>query len=445
MTQIVNIIVSQQQTPAPSTLQQTAAIVSELGTNLTAGSRSLLTQASDLTPLLVGGMVPIVSIAWASGNVTLTVADIEFPLPAGTTFQVTVTGVTPGAFNGTFNATVVSATQITYPLASNPGTETVLGKVTAELSQLRLINAVSTWFAQGGNNVYVFETGLNQNTAIATSIATVASYITNNPLTVYVWVVPGRWVGTALAALVSQYSSNTGLTYFVTSGQSGTDTAYTVFTGLKAAVYVEEAPTVQEEVALGEVTTAAWAYNMVKYNPSATNMVTPLAFSFIFGVTAYPTIGNGPFLTTLQTQFVNFVSTAAEGGLTNTMITYGTTMDGRDFTYWYSVDWVQINLKLALANEIINGSNNPQAPLIYNQAGINRLQARAQQVMNSAVTFGLATGVITVVATSFADYNAANPNDYAKGIYKGLAVTYTPARGFLSITFNVTVTDFVQA
>ncbi len=444
MTNIVNLVVNQQETPAPSTLQGTVAIISESATSITAGTRALLTKASDLTPLLTG-TVPILTLAWAAGIVTLTTTVGNFPETAGATVSITVTGCVPAGYNGTFTATVVSGTQCTYPLAADPGVITTEGAVSNIVSQLALTFAVNTWFAQSNPySVYVLELGTSNSGVPTTGLAALTTYINNNLLTNYVYVVPLRWMQTAgMLALTKQFSSTTSCVYFVGQSASLTDTGFVQYSGVKSAVYCEANSGELFAQFNPSYTAAAVAFNMAKYNPSATNKVTPMAYAFVNDVSVIPTEGNGPYLATLQAAFVNFISIASEGGLTNTMITYGTTMDGRDFTYWYSVDWVQINLKLNLANEIINGSNNPINPLYYNQDGINRLKARAQQVMNSAVTFGLANGSVTVNATSFADYTTQNPNDYAIGVYKGLSVTYTPARGFLSITFNVTVTDFV--
>lgn len=180
----------------------------------------------------------------------------------------------------------------------------------------------------------------------------------------------------------------------------------------------------------------------LNYAPSNVNKVTPNSFAFVFGVTPFPVPGNGAILSALDTAAINVIGTGAQGGISDALVAYGTTMDGRDFTYWYSVDWVQIQLALNLSNEIINGSNNPINPLYYDQNGINRLQKRAQQVMNNGITFGLVLGPVTVNAVPFADYVAANPGDFKNGIYKGLSVTYTPNRGFKQLVFNVNVSDF---
>ena len=191
-----------------------------------------------------------------------------------------------------------------------------------------------------------------------------------------------------------------------------------------------------------EFSLAAPFWTSLHYAPSTTNQVTPFAFSAAFGVTPFPNQGNSAILTALKTAGVNVIGTGSEGGLTSTFLFWGTTMDGRDFTYWYSVDWAQLNLNLDLSNEVINGSNNPQAPLYYNQNGINRLSLRATDTMNRGVAYGLVLPPVTVTAVPFAAYVATNESDYKTGTYKGIGVTFTPQRGFISITINVDVTDF---
>jgi len=142
---------------------------------------------------------------------------------------------------------------------------------------------------------------------------------------------------------------------------------------------------------------------------------------------------------TLVAQHVNYIQTGAEGGISRNILALGVTSDGRDFAYWYSVDWIQINVRLQLANAVINGSNNPINPLYYDQDGIDRLQQRAQQVFNTGTAVGLVNGTATVNAIGFREYVTLFPSDYATGNYNGLSAEYTPQRGFLRIVFNVNV------
>lgn len=217
-----------------------------------------------------------------------------------------------------------------------------------------------------------------------------------------------------------------------------------------------------------EFSFASTFYDTLNYNPSPTNQVTPLNYTFEYGVTPFPLPQNAALLTTLYNAAVNTISTGAQGGISDALVTPGQTMDGNDFTYWYSVDYAQINLNRNLANAVINGSNNPVNPLYYNQAGINSLQAVAASTMNTMVSNGLALGTviqteldaatfqqnldaglyagnIVVNAIPFGAYAIANPNDYGIGKYAGLAVVYTPSRGFEQIIVNLNVTEFVAA
>ena len=217
-----------------------------------------------------------------------------------------------------------------------------------------------------------------------------------------------------------------------------------------------------------EFSLAAAFWKALGYAPSSTNKLTPFAFSFLSGVTPWPRRGVSAILSTLKEEANNYVWTAAEGGITNTALFWGMTKDSRDFTYWYSVDWAAINSQENLANAVINGSNNPVNPLYYNQEGINRLQDVVVSTMRSAVTNGLATGLITstrlsgpdfdlaldsgkyagqivVNAVPFIEYLTANPGDYKIGRYAGLSVQYIPTRPFIAIVFNLYVTDFLAA
>src|SRR6185437_14927754 len=177
--------------------------------------------------------------------------------------------------------------------------------------------------------------------------------------------------------------------------------------------------------------TAFWVW--LNYNPKSSNKVTPFAFSFLFGATAFPTQGNGSLLTTLKAAFTNVVGTGAEGGISDLIQLWGTTQDGNDATYWYSVDWVQINLDLNLANAVING-------LAFGTLTKTELSASD---FNDALNAGTFAGQVVVNAEPFIAYNSENPNDYSEGIYDGISVVYTPSRGFTQIVVNLVVQNFV--
>ena len=529
MPNIVTVNVTQTVGATPATLQKSGALISQGATNTSVGTASLLTQASDLTPILMGAKA-LTSVTLSAGTATA-VCTAAHGFTIGDTLLITVSGVTPAGYNGTFTATVTTTTAFTYALSGSLSAGT--GGVYTPEDVAELNAMVTTFFAQGsGLSCYVLELGPgNANDGVTALTA----YMVANPNSAYTagasgyfyaYVVPRYWDANAsFLALAAVNSATTSRVYFFTTTTLATYTGYTAL--MKSVIAMIESPslgvysanaitagtyasgvatvttTTAHGVAVGNwftvsgctptgyngtflalpgttgstlvyavstslasmsgfgtlqaslyanaaipstefsIVSAFW--NFLAYTPSSANKVAPFAFKYLSGVTPFPTRGNSALLTTLKAANINIVGTGAEGGISNTIILWGVTMDGHDATYWYSVDWVQINADLAIANAVINGSNTGQNPLYYDQPGINRLQAVAQGVMRSAVAFGLALAPVTVTATPFATYVTQNPSDYPAGIYRGLAVTYTPQRGFISITFYVNVSSFPAA
>lgn len=433
--QIVTVNVTRTQAPAPSILQRTGALISQGGTTTAVDTRTLLTVPGDLTAILAGSHANA-SLTWSGSVVTVTTT-----APHGFTISdvipITISGVTPTAYNGTYNCTITGASTFTYALVSNPGSETIPGVYTVE-DVAELLAMVTTFFAQGSaTSVYVLELGAG---SAADGVTALDTYIDNNPGFFYSYLVPRGWATeSTFATFADTLTATTAKTYFfVTASAAGASAALTAFAGTKSVILLIEAAAHTAT----EFSSAADFHVSLTYNPSTTNQVTPFAFAFLFAVTAFPTPGNGALFAAWKAAGANWVGTGAEGGISNKILLWGTTMDGRDFTYWYAVDWFQINLDLDLSNEIINGSNNPLAPLYYDQMGINRLQARAQGTANRGVTYGLLLGPVTVDAVPFNTYVVDNPSDYPLGVYNGLSCSAVPKRGFISIEFNLNITDF---
>jgi hypothetical protein len=88
------------------------------------GADILVNSCPDQAPALTG-------LTWAAGVATATAAAV---LPsswvAGNAYQTTVAGATPLGYNGTVQATPTSGNTFTYPLAADPGMETVPGTYT---------------------------------------------------------------------------------------------------------------------------------------------------------------------------------------------------------------------------------------------------------------------------------------------------------------------------
>jgi hypothetical protein len=454
---IVQINVAVVSAPTPSTLQQTGAMISVGGTTTAANTKTLLTKASDLTAILKGAAA-LTSLVWSSSVVSATTT-APHGITTGQTLQATISGAVPTGYNGTFAITATGASTFTYPLASNPGAETTPGVWTSE-DVAELSAMVTTFFAQGNAQaVYVLELG---NQDVTDAVTALQTYITANPGVFYAYLVPRTWDAVAgFLSFLANFEAVTSKTYFFVT----TTTAnYTNYTALMKCVYAHvEAPGIPAT----EFTAAAAFFKFISQSPSPTNKVTQMAYSFQFGVTPYPLSGNSAILTTLANAFVNYTGTGAEGGISTAVEFFGTTMDGKDaLKWWYGVDWAQINSDLVLSNAIINGSNNSQNPLYYNQDGINRLQGVVASLMNTGISAGIVLGQVVLTsldqttfnnnvnngvyanqtainAVPFVTYSKANPSDYAIGKYSGLSVAVTPQLGFKQIVFNLTVTSFV--
>ena len=455
---ITAVQVSQTLPPAPSTLQRTGAFISQGATTKASGTLTLITQVADLTAITVTPQA-VSSITWLSNTVTVTTtAPHGYPVGAGT-IELTLAGFTPSGYNGTYACTITTTTEFTYTLASNPGTATVEGTVVVA-DAARLTYDVTNFYAQGASlSVYVLELGAGTT---AEGVTTLTTFLTNNPSTVYAFLVPPLWDSEAtFKTLIGSYESTTAKTYFFVTTTVGTYSGYTSL--MKDVLWMVNAPTAPASEPSSIVGMFwQWLYN----NPSSSNRVAPMNCRYVYGLTPWTGLGNNATLTAIYAAGGNYIATGAEGGISNAIIRGGFTADGQQANYWYSVDWVQINLDLAISNAVINGSNNVGAPLEYNQQGINTLQSVAVQTMQNAQTYGLSLGNVITTQLSAADFIAAynagtflgqtvvnadpflsyaseNPTHYKIGQYNGISVVYIPQLGFEQIVINVNATEVV--
>lgn len=378
--------------------------------------------------------------------VTLNVSITNPPIPSA--LQKTGAFISMGAT--TLAAGTLSVLTSVSDLAAIIGTG-------ANVAELQAMNA--TFFAQGrAQSVYVFETGV---ATAALAVPVVKNFIDTNPNVVYSWLCPRSFDGaTGFAALCAEHQAPTDkVNFFVTTTSANAPALSQLNNSVIAIIEAPNKPST-------EFSMAALFYITLAWTPNSGSKIPPLAFAFTYGTTIYPDFNNGTVLYNLQQNNVGFISSAAEGGLVNSMVKWGHTLGGNPFNYWYTVDWAAINIELDLANEIINGSNNSIAPLYYDQNGIDRLQNRAAKTLRNGVAYGLILGNVIMTelspaefinqvalgtyagnavinAVPFKKYTADNPSDFMVGKYGGLQAVITPARGFESIVFNLNITNFV--
>jgi hypothetical protein len=475
---VVTVTVSTVLAAIAPAYQQSGAILSFGATNIAEGNTQFLTKFTDITSQYIPGG-KIVSAAWATGEVTVTI-DPTKPLPAyatiGATVNLAISGMTPAVYNGIHPCTIVSASSFTYPIVSNPGAATVFG--TWQVGATAMLNAqVSTFFRQGsGTGCYVLELGYQSS--VSAEITALENWLNTSPLAFYGYMLPDYWglssnlqPGGPAIELFSQFTDPESMTYFWLTLDVGANGL--IPATLKSVVQLVEAPGVAAARAsapigqYSEFTIASMFFAAMAFKATAISRVAPMCFKYVYGVTPYPTNQNGPLLTSFKNNYVNYIQTGAEGGIAFTNVFQGVTSDGKDyFNWWWTIDWIQIQINLDLTNAIINGSNNPLAPLYYNQPGINQLEAVLAGTMRRGVSLGMVlgtvvqtgytteelsaalaqgtfTGTCNVNAVPFTYYITVNPNDYGAGEYDGLSTTFIPARGFVHILVQVVATNIV--
>lgn len=460
---IVTVNVTQQVASAPNLLQGTGALVSLGGTNLSANTTHLLTQLSDLTPLLAAsGTSEILAMAttWFAQGSQVPVYVLELGSGAAPSALSTYITANPGIFYAFLTPTEWDALSgiaapatptltstaggslpaTTYYVAVTYTNATGETKPSAQASEavlannLLVVDSPTTESGTTGYNVYVGTSSgvlTKQNTtpiAIGTNWTEPTSGLISGSIP------PTINTTDPFTALLVQYEGLTAQTYFFVTSTLSTYARYTA--QMKDVFWLIPSPNASNS----EFGCAAAMWKFIGYSPSAINKMTPMAFSYVYSVTPWPASGNATSLASIKSANGNYIAVGTEAGITNNVLYWGTTADGNDASYWYDVDWSVITSHTALAAAVINGSNNPQNPLYYNQAGINQLLAVEKTVANSATAFGIALS-FSVTATPFATYVAQNPNNYAAGVYNGIAATVIPQNGFKAITFNVLVSN----
>lgn len=433
---IVNLKAVVTQAPTPSQLQQSGAFISVGGTTLTSGTYQYLGQPNtEITSLLSG-----------TGNST------ELQTMANT---FSAQGNSIGAYVLELGAQSSVDTQITAAetwIAANPNifygylcpetwdySKDEVGSVQVTSGGSGYTSAPTVAFSAPSSGVTASGTAVVQNgEVVQVNITNPGSGYTAAPTVTFsggggTGATATATLASAIHILASQYANPTAKTYFFATTTQANIVNYST---LKSVVAFVPAPTATSQ----EFGAAALFYQYLVNNPSAANPMGPLSYRYVDGVTPWVQATNQTAITTILSAYGNVILQGTEAGITNSCIFKGTMMDGNQMSWWYGVDWFQIQSAQTLASTVINGSNQIP-PLVYNQTGINTLQKAAQQVANNGVKFQcLLSGAVSAIP--FATYTTQNPSDYAAGIYSGLSAVIVGQNGFLTINFALDATTF---
>jgi hypothetical protein len=432
---IVNLNVVVTEAPTPSQLQQSGALISLGGTDLATGTYQFCGQLSDLTGILSGSgnateLTHMGTTFFAQGN-AVGVYVLELGTTTGVDAQIALLEAWITANPNVFYAYLVPAAwdfskdEVGSVILTNGGSGYTSAPTVTFAAPTTGVTATGTAVVQNGNVVAVTITNPGSGYTAAPSVTFSGGGGTGAAGTAN--------LVSALNFMASQYANPSAKTYFFVTTNTTNLPNYATQKSVGAVV---PSPTAASQ----EFQAAMPFYQWLVNKPAAANQLAPMSYRFAFGVTPWAPVGNSSSINTVLTNFGNLILTGAEGGISTATLFKGTFMDGTQMSWWYGIDWFQIQVKQALAAAVINGSNqNP--PLLYNQNGINTLLAVAQGVANSAVAFGCAQS-ITITATDFTTYTTQNPNDYKAGIYNGFQATVVGQNGFLVLTFFVDAVQF---
>jgi hypothetical protein len=120
-----------------------SVIGSCVDTTLTISSK---TSGSIQLGMTLAAVQGIASITWSGAVATVTTTEAH-GMTTGDTAGITISGATPGGYNGSFTGTATGANTLTYPLAANPGANTVPGSLTLPVAGIntfvRLLDQLS--------------------------------------------------------------------------------------------------------------------------------------------------------------------------------------------------------------------------------------------------------------------------------------------------------------
>ena len=436
---IVSINATIARAPQASQLQQSGAFVSVGGSTLTAGTYQYVSQLSDVTALLssTGNHVELANEAstfFAQGN-AVGAYILELGSSGGETMDADIAALqawitaNPGVFYAYLcpAAWGSSIDEVGSIVITNGGSGYTVAPAVTISAPSSGVTATAVAVVQNGVvvSINITEAGSGYTSTPTVTIAAPSSGTTATGT---------ANLASAINTLAAQYSSPSGKTYFFVESIAADLPA---FATNKAVFAVTKSPTSLST----EFQTAAFFYDWLVNKPSSSNKLAPMAYRYLYAVTPWVQAGNSAAINSILTNYGNLVGTGAEGGISNAISFKGTLMDGTQASWWYGVDWFQIQVKQALAAAVINGSNsNP--PLLYDQDGINYLLKVAQQVGQNAVTFGCALSV-EITAVPFFQYQQENPSSYNAGYYGGFAATIVGQNGFLTLTFNLEAVQFV--
>lgn len=317
------------------------------------------------------------------------------------------------------------------------------------------VRSIISYFNYSNNKpLHIFEAAgdTDDTKTVDKQVSALDDYITAGTTKCYIYLVPSTWyvASSPFATMMGKYTKETSQQYFMlkmTNDDPSTDAVFTQFKDLKCLFCVYDNTSAEYQKTYSMTGSILGLIASAKFDITATNKASPLNFKTLNSY-KFESIPNALLQHLIQAP-VNFVFD--EIGLPT--IGNGRYTDGSTFEYWYQWDLTQIAINNKLTTMLINGANNPQYVIRYNQSGIDTLVASIKSVLSQQISLGCITnfaqsvdpvtgnlvGEGDVSAVEFTEYIKENPEDYQNEIYNGVSFYIMIGRYIRQVVINVTL------
>lgn len=274
-------------------------------------------------------------------------------------------------------------------------------------------------------------------------IKDIADFIENGNLRAYIYALPKPFIkDEGTAGLTKSYIDTNSKQYFALEVEADTD--LTLYKGQKSVWAINDNGRNKDNNAVGAVLGKFASSN---FDISASLKASPMNYKFLTGF-AYTELENRTQRSFIENN-VSYISSKAG----NTLIMNGRCMDTRPIDYWYQWDLASFSIENAVITLLLNGVNNPNYAIQYNQNGIDTINASIVATLNTMISYGCITefgasfntatneleNIGYIYAVDYYTYIANQPQDYQNEVYQGFSFYVRVGRYIRQVVLNVTL------
>lgn len=272
-------------------------------------------------------------------------------------------------------------------------------------------------------------------------------FIDNKNFRNYVYALPKAfYADEACAGFTKGYIDTNSKQYFVIEVPSDytTNNKFSFYQGQKSIWAIYNNGANADNNAIGAV---LGKFASASFDISASLKASPMNYKMVQGFT-YNELDSS-----LQRQLIADSITYISSKANNTLIMNGRTMDTRPIDYWYQWDITSFAIEQAVTQLILNGVNNPNYAIRYNQNGIDTITATIVATLTTMASFGCITefgasynsalneleNIGYVYSVSYHDFIKAEPEKYQNEIYSGISFYLRIGRYVRQVVLNTTL------